>query len=82
MIYDLARVGRGCFGGAMARSVLFLAAWTLLAGAGIPLIGVLNGGMARAVGQAARRNGGDVRRRAGRRASIGVAQRAARRPGA
>ena len=33
----------------MTRSVL-LTVWTLLAGAGIPLIGVLNGGMARSVG--------------------------------
>jgi bacterial/archaeal transporter family-2 protein len=34
----------------MTRSALFLMLWTLLAGAGIPLIGILNGGMARAVG--------------------------------
>ena len=34
----------------MMRSTLILAAWTLLAGAGIPLIGVLNSGMARTVG--------------------------------
>lgn len=34
----------------MTRSAVFLVAWTLLAGAGIPLIGVLNGGMARSVG--------------------------------
>ena len=34
----------------MTRSTVFLVAWTLLAGAGIPLIGVLNGGMARSVG--------------------------------
>ncbi len=32
------------------RSTLVLVAWTLLAGAGIPLIGVLNSGMARSVG--------------------------------
>lgn len=32
------------------RSYLFLSAWTFLAGAGIPLIGVLNSGMARSVG--------------------------------
>ena len=32
------------------RSYGILAAWTLLAGAGIPLIGVLNSGVARAVG--------------------------------
>jgi len=32
------------------RSYWLLAAWTFLAGAGIPLIGVLNGGIARAVG--------------------------------
>jgi transporter family-2 protein len=32
------------------RSYLLLAAWTLLAGAGIPLIGVLNSGIARSVG--------------------------------
>ena len=35
---------------AMARSTLILAAWSLLAGAGIPLIGVLNSGMARSLG--------------------------------
>lgn len=34
----------------MSRTAALLAAWTLLAGAGIPLIGVLNAGMARAVG--------------------------------
>lgn len=34
----------------MTRSAAFLALWTLLAGAGIPLIGVLNSGMARALG--------------------------------
>jgi transporter family-2 protein len=32
------------------RSYLLFAAWTLLAGAGIPLIGVLNSGVARSVG--------------------------------
>jgi transporter family-2 protein len=32
------------------RSYVFLAAWSLLAGAGIPLIGVLNSGIARSVG--------------------------------
>lgn len=32
------------------QSYLFFAAWTLLAGAGIPLIGVLNSGIARSVG--------------------------------
>lgn len=32
------------------RSYLIFAAWTFLAGAGIPLIGVLNSGMARSVG--------------------------------
>jgi transporter family-2 protein len=32
------------------RSYLVFAAWTLLAGAGIPLIGVLNSGLARSVG--------------------------------
>jgi transporter family-2 protein len=32
------------------RSYLVFAAWTLLAGAGIPLIGVLNSGVARSVG--------------------------------
>jgi bacterial/archaeal transporter family-2 protein len=32
------------------KRYLFFAAWTLLAGAGIPLIGVLNSGMARSVG--------------------------------
>jgi len=32
------------------RMFLFWASWTALAGFGIPLIGVLNGGMARAVG--------------------------------
>lgn len=32
------------------RSYLILAAWSLLAGAGIPLIGVLNSGVARGVG--------------------------------
>lgn len=32
------------------RSYIILAAWTLLAGAGIPLIGVLNSGVARSVG--------------------------------
>jgi len=34
----------------MTRSFLWLAIWTLGAGAGIPLIGVLNGGIARSVG--------------------------------
>jgi bacterial/archaeal transporter family-2 protein len=34
----------------MTRSALVLVVWTLLAGAGIPLIGVLNAGMARSVG--------------------------------
>ncbi len=34
----------------MMRSTYILAAWTFLAGAGIPLIGVLNSGMARSVG--------------------------------
>ena len=32
------------------KRYLILAAWTLVAGAGIPLIGVLNSGMARSVG--------------------------------
>ena len=32
------------------RSYVLYAAWTLLAGAGIPLIGVLNSGIARSVG--------------------------------
>jgi bacterial/archaeal transporter family-2 protein len=32
------------------RSYILLATWTLLAGAGIPLIGVLNSGVARGVG--------------------------------
>jgi bacterial/archaeal transporter family-2 protein len=32
------------------RSYVIFAAWTLLSGAGIPLIGVLNSGMARSVG--------------------------------
>ncbi len=32
------------------RSYLVFAAWSLLAGAGIPLIGVLNGGVARSLG--------------------------------
>jgi len=32
------------------RSYMILAVWTLLAGAGIPLIGVLNSGIARSVG--------------------------------
>jgi bacterial/archaeal transporter family-2 protein len=32
------------------RSYILLATWTLLAGAGIPLIGVLNSGVARSVG--------------------------------
>jgi bacterial/archaeal transporter family-2 protein len=32
------------------RSCLIFAAWSLLAGAGIPLIGVLNSGIARSVG--------------------------------
>jgi bacterial/archaeal transporter family-2 protein len=32
------------------RSTIIFAAWTLLAGAGIPLIGVLNSGMARSIG--------------------------------
>ena len=34
----------------MNRMFLFWSLWTALAGFGIPLIGVLNGGMARAVG--------------------------------
>lgn len=34
----------------MLRSPSVLAAWSLLAGAGIPLIGVLNSGMARSLG--------------------------------
>lgn len=34
----------------MTRTYLLLAVWTLLAGAGIPLIGVLNNGVARSVG--------------------------------
>ena len=34
----------------MTRAAVFLAGWTFLAGAGIPLIGVLNGGMARSIG--------------------------------
>lgn len=34
----------------MTQSTLVLAVWTLLAGAGIPLIGVLNSGMAQKVG--------------------------------
>lgn len=34
----------------MMRSTLVLSAWSFLAGAGIPLIGVLNSGMARSVG--------------------------------
>ena len=34
----------------MDRTTIVLALWTLLAGAGIPLIGPLNGGMARSVG--------------------------------
>ncbi|MEY4722403.1 MAG: hypothetical protein RIQ46_2128 [Pseudomonadota bacterium] len=34
----------------MMRSYSVLAVWTLVAGAGIPLIGVLNSGMARSVG--------------------------------
>lgn len=34
----------------MNRSTLLYAAWSLLAGAGIPFIGVLSSGMARAVG--------------------------------
>ncbi len=34
----------------MTRATLLLAAWTLLAGAGIPLVGVLNGGVAKSVG--------------------------------
>ena len=34
----------------MLRSTVILAVWTLLAGAGIPFIGVLNSGMARSVG--------------------------------
>lgn len=32
------------------RSYLILASWTLIAGAGIPLIGVLNSGIARSIG--------------------------------
>ena len=32
------------------RSYFLLAAWSLLAGAGIPLIGVLNGGLAKSIG--------------------------------
>lgn len=32
------------------RSYVILAAWSFMAGAGIPLIGVLNGGIARSVG--------------------------------
>ena len=32
------------------RSYLIFAVWSLLAGAGIPLIGVLNSGVARSVG--------------------------------
>jgi bacterial/archaeal transporter family-2 protein len=32
------------------RSTVVLAIWTILAGAGIPLIGVLNGGVARSIG--------------------------------
>jgi len=34
----------------LMRSYIILAVWTLLAGAGIPLIGVLNSGLARSVG--------------------------------
>ncbi|WP_375393003.1 DMT family transporter [uncultured Sphingomonas sp.] len=34
----------------MTRAAVFLAGWTVLASAGIPLIGVLNGGMARSIG--------------------------------
>ena len=34
----------------MSRTTLGLALWTVLAGAGIPLIGVLNSGVARSVG--------------------------------
>ncbi len=34
----------------MTRTAILLTLWTLLAGAGIPLIGVLNGGMARSIG--------------------------------
>ena len=34
----------------MTRSALLLALWTVAAGAGIPLIGVLNSGMARSLG--------------------------------
>ena len=34
----------------MMRSIPLLAFWTFLAGAGIPLIGVLNGGVARSMG--------------------------------
>jgi transporter family-2 protein len=37
-------------GEALMRSYVLLAAWTFLAGAGIPLIGVLSSGMARSVG--------------------------------
>lgn len=34
----------------MNQSTFFLAGWSLLAGVGIPLIGVLNSGMARSIG--------------------------------
>ncbi len=44
----------------MKRYLIF-AAWTLLAGAGIPLIGVLNSGMARSVGNPFAAHMGDVR---------------------
>src|SRR3954470_6123659 len=37
-------------GASSVRSYLILSAWSLLAGAGIPLIGVLNSGVARSVG--------------------------------
>jgi transporter family-2 protein len=36
--------------GGLMRSYVLFATWTLLAGAGIPLIGVLNSGIARSVG--------------------------------
>src|SRR5437016_1935316 len=36
--------------GELMRSYLIYAVWTILAGAGIPLIGVLNSGIARSVG--------------------------------
>src|SRR3954452_12310083 len=37
-------------GASSVRSYLILSAWSFLAGAGIPLIGVLNSGVARSVG--------------------------------